>query len=145
MDNETLFYLCGGVLAVSAVVLTFAGLKIKNFPGRVFPLVIVWFAVFVLGATTFAVRYSAEEAEHREHEIHETAEKIEEGSSGPYENEAGMIDEPEVMVWKKNPSARPREAKKRAVAIRPPAQRSSPRTVRVATVRPGLAAPEDPI
>jgi plastocyanin len=91
MDSETLFYLCGGVLAASAVVLTFAGLKLKNFPGRALPLVIVWFAVFVLGATTFAVRYSQAEAEHKEHEREAAAEKIEEGSSGPYENEAGAL------------------------------------------------------
>jgi plastocyanin len=91
MDTETLFYICGGVLAVSAVVLTFAGLKLKNFPGKAFPLVIVWFAVFVVGATTFAVRYSQAEAEHKAHEREEFAEKIEEGSSGPYENEAGAL------------------------------------------------------
>jgi plastocyanin len=78
MDSETLFYLCGGVLAASAVVLTFAGLKLKNFPGRAMPLVIVWFAVFVLGATTFAVRYSQAEAEHKEHE--REAEEEAEGS-----------------------------------------------------------------
>jgi plastocyanin len=91
MDTETLFYICGGVLAVSAVVLTFAGLRLKNFPGKAFPLVIVWFAVFVVGATTFAVRYSQAEAEHKAHEREEAAEKIEEGSSGPYENEAGAL------------------------------------------------------
>ncbi|MDQ2629653.1 MAG: plastocyanin/azurin family copper-binding protein [Actinomycetota bacterium] len=91
MDNETLFYLCGGIAAVSAVILTFAGLKLKNFPGRILPLVVVWFAFFAVAASAFAVRYSAEEAEHREHEIHEAAEKIEEGSSGPYENEAGAL------------------------------------------------------
>lgn len=91
MDTETLFYICGGVLAVSAVVLTFAGLKLKNFPGRAFPLVIVWFAVFVVGATTFAVRYGQAEAEHRAHELEAAAEKVEEGSSGPYENEAGAL------------------------------------------------------
>jgi plastocyanin len=91
MDNETLFYLCGGIAAVSAVLITFAGLKLKNFPGRVLPLVIVWFAVFAVASSAFAVRYSAEEAEHREHELHEAAESIEEGSSGPYENEAGAL------------------------------------------------------
>lgn len=91
MDTETLFYICGAVLTVSAVVLTFAGLKLKNFPGKAFPLVIVWFAVFVVGATTFAVRYSQAEAEHKAHEREEAAEKIEEGSSGPYENEAGAL------------------------------------------------------
>lgn len=91
MDNETLFYICGGVLAVSAVVLTFAGLKLKNFPGRALPLVIVWFAVFVVGATTFAVRYSQAEEEHKAHELEAAGHRIEEAESGPYENEAGAL------------------------------------------------------
>jgi cytochrome c553 len=91
MDNETLFYICGGVLAVSAVVVTFAGLKLKNFPGRSLPVVIVWFAVFVLGATTFAVRYSQEEQEHKAHELEAAGHRIEEAESGPYENEAGAL------------------------------------------------------
>lgn len=84
MDNETLFYLCGGVLAVSAIVVTFLGLKSEKFPGRALPLVVVWFAVFVVGATTFAVRFSAEEAEHKAHELELANERIEaaEGDSG---------------------------------------------------------------
>ena len=40
MSNETLFYICGGVLAVSAVTVSFVGLKLKDFPGRALPLVI---------------------------------------------------------------------------------------------------------
>ncbi len=77
MDNETLFYLCGGVLAVSAIIVTFVGLKSDKFPGRAFPLVIVWFAVFVVGATTFAVRYSVEHEEHKEHALEHANEEIE--------------------------------------------------------------------
>ena len=77
MDNETLFYLCGGVLAVSAIVVTFVGLKSEKFPGRALPLVVVWFGVFVIGATTFAVRYSTEEAEHKAHKLELANEKIE--------------------------------------------------------------------
>lgn len=91
MDNELLFYICGGVLAVSAVVLTFAGLRLKNFPGRAFPAIIVWFAIFVVGASTFAVRHSEEEQEHKQHELEQAAERVEQGSSGPYENEAGAL------------------------------------------------------
>jgi plastocyanin len=92
MSNETLFYVCGGVLAVSALVVTFAGLKIKGFPGRAFPLVIVWFAVFVIGATTFAVRYSGEEQEARAAELEKAGEEIEEAeSTGGFENEGGAL------------------------------------------------------
>lgn len=91
MDDKTLFYIFGIALAISAVLLTFAGLKLKNFPGRAFPVVILWFVALVLGATTFAVRESQHEAHAREAEHHEVAEEIEEGSSGPYENEAGAL------------------------------------------------------
>jgi plastocyanin len=61
MHNETLFYICGIVLAVSAVVVTFAGLKLKDFPGRAFPIIVLWFALFVGGATTFAVLHAQDE------------------------------------------------------------------------------------
>lgn len=77
MDNETLFYICGGVLAVSAIIVTFVGLKSEKFPGRALPLVVVWFAVFVVAAATFAVRFSTEEREHKEHELALANEKIE--------------------------------------------------------------------
>jgi plastocyanin len=84
MENETLFYICGGVLAVSAVIVTAIGLKSEKFPGRALPLVVVWFAVFVIGAATFAVRYSAEEQEHKKAELVEVNEEIEadEGEGG---------------------------------------------------------------
>ena len=90
MDNETLFYACGIVLAVSALVVSFAGLKMKNFPGKALPAVVLWFAVFVLAATTFAVKYSGEEHEAKAAEYAKFNEEIEKGqTSGPYENEGG--------------------------------------------------------
>lgn len=84
MDNETLFYICGGVLAVSAVLVTAVGLKSEKFPGKAMPVVILWFVVFVVGATTFAVRYSSEEKEHRDAELSLANEEIEkaEGDTG---------------------------------------------------------------
>jgi len=90
MDNETLFYACGIVLAVSALVVSFAGLKMKGFPGKALPVVILWFVVFVVAATTFATRYSGEEHEAKAAEYAEFNEEIEKGeTSGPYENEGG--------------------------------------------------------
>ncbi|HEU5253719.1 MAG TPA: plastocyanin/azurin family copper-binding protein [Solirubrobacterales bacterium] len=92
MSNETLFYVCGGVLAVSAVVTTFAGLKLKGFPGRGFSLVVIWFAVFVVGAATFAVRYSNEEQEHRAAELEKAGEEIEAAENeGGFGNEGGAL------------------------------------------------------
>ena len=55
MSNETLFFICGIALAVSAVAVSLVGLKVKDFPGRAFPLVVLWFVILVGGATTFAV------------------------------------------------------------------------------------------
>ena len=61
MSNETLFYICGIALAVSAVVTSLIGLKVKDFPGRAFPLVILWFAILIGGAATFAVLHAKDE------------------------------------------------------------------------------------
>jgi plastocyanin len=61
MHNETLFYICGIALAVSAVVFSFLGLKVKSFPGRAFPLVVAWFAILVIGSTTFSVLHAQDE------------------------------------------------------------------------------------
>jgi plastocyanin len=61
MSNETLFFVCGIALAVSAVLVSFVGLKVKSFPGKAFPLVVLWFAILVGSATTFAVLHAKDE------------------------------------------------------------------------------------
>jgi plastocyanin len=89
MDNETLFYLCGGVLAVSAVVVTFLGLKLKDFPGKALPVIVLWFAIFVGGATTFAVLHAQDEEQVKAAELREAGEEFEkEETSGPFEEES---------------------------------------------------------
>ena len=93
MENETLFYICGGVLAVSAIVTTFLGLKLEKFPGRALPLIVVWFAVFVVGAATFAVRYSVEHQEHLEHKYEHANEEIEAAEHGEAPEESGAGEE----------------------------------------------------
>jgi plastocyanin len=90
--NEKIFYACGIVLALSALVVSIAGLKMKGFPGRALPAVVLWFAVLVVAATTFAVKYSGEEHEAKAAEYAEFNEEIEKGqTSGPYENEGGAL------------------------------------------------------
>src|SRR3954470_8340930 len=92
MSNEALFFLCGIVLALSAVTVSIVGLKLKDFPGKALPVIILWFAVFVAAATTFATRYSGEEHEAKAAEYAEFNEEIEKGeTSGPYENEGGAL------------------------------------------------------
>jgi len=80
MSNETLLYICGIVLAVSAVGVSFLGLKVKGFPGKAMPLVVIWFAIFVGGSATFAVLHAKDEEEHKAHEalLEEANEKAEE-------------------------------------------------------------------
>jgi plastocyanin len=90
MSNETLFYICGIVLAVSAVTISIAGLKFKDFPGKFLPVVVLWFAVFVVATTTFATRFSGEEHEKKAAEYAEFFEKAEESeTSGSVESEEG--------------------------------------------------------
>lgn len=66
MSDGTIFYVIGPVLAASAVVVSLIGLRVKDFPGRAAPLVFLWFAILVGGATTFAVLHSKDEEAHKE-------------------------------------------------------------------------------
>jgi hypothetical protein len=66
MDNGTLFYVIGPVLAASAIVVSLIGLRVKDFPGRAAPLVFLWFAILVGSATTFAVLHSKDEESSKE-------------------------------------------------------------------------------
>lgn len=65
MSNEDLFYVCGIALAVSAVLFSFVGLRVKGFPGRFGALVVLWFVLLVGGATTYSVLHAQDE-EHAE-------------------------------------------------------------------------------
>ncbi len=89
MDNETLFYICGIGLAVSAVLVSVVGLKAKNFPGKAFPIVILWFAILVGGATTFAVLHAKDEEQEKSAEFEKAGKEIEaDETSAPFEEEA---------------------------------------------------------
>jgi hypothetical protein len=78
--KETVFYIVGIALAVSAIVVSFIGLKSEKFPGKASVVVILIFAVGAIGAGTFAVLYSKEHEEHREHEL-EHANEVNEGEA----------------------------------------------------------------
>lgn len=89
MSNETLFYIFGIGLAVSAVLFSIVGLKLKDFPGKAFPLVVLWFAILIGGATTFAVLHAKDEDKEKAAKYAEANAEIEkETSSGPFEGEA---------------------------------------------------------
>ncbi len=89
MSNETLFYICGIALTVSAILASFAGLRIKSFPGRLGPLVVLWFVVLVGGATTFAVLHAQDEEEAKAAEFTKASNENEEEEAEPVEPEAG--------------------------------------------------------
>jgi mono/diheme cytochrome c family protein len=85
--HETLFFICGGILAVSAIVVSLLGLKAGNdFPGKWMPLIIIWFAVFAVGAGTFAVLHGKDESKEHDKEYGKASEEIAKAdSSGPFE------------------------------------------------------------
>jgi plastocyanin len=77
MSNEDLFYICGIALAVSAVLISFIGLKAKKFPGRAFPLVMLWFAILIGGAATFSVLHAKDEEHEKAAEFEQAGEEFE--------------------------------------------------------------------
>jgi plastocyanin len=91
MSDATVFYIFGGALAASAVLVSFAGLRFERFPGRFMVPVILYFLVLIGGATTFAVKNGKHEEEARAAVIVPAGEKFveEEESDVRLEGEAG--------------------------------------------------------
>ncbi len=77
MSHETLFFVFGIALAVSAVVVSLFGLRSEDFPGRAFPLVILWFAILIGGATTFAVLHGKDEEKAKGPVLRQAGKEIE--------------------------------------------------------------------
>lgn len=69
MDDATIFYIAGGALTVSAVVVSLLGLKVRGFPGKAGPLVVTWFAILIGVTTVFVVKHSQHEEVHHEEEV----------------------------------------------------------------------------
>jgi cytochrome c551 len=83
--HETLFFICGGILAASAVLVSLFGLKNDAFPGKWMPLVVIWFAIFAVGAGTFAVLHGKDESKEHDAEYGKASEEIEKAeTSGPF-------------------------------------------------------------
>jgi len=84
--HETFFFICGGILAASAIVVSLFGLKNDNFPGKWMPLVVIWFAVFAVGTGTFAVLHGKDESKDHAKEYAKASEELEKAdTSGPFE------------------------------------------------------------
>jgi len=93
--NETLFYVFGIGLAVSAVVFSFLGLKVKGFPGRAFPAVVAWFAILIIGATTFSVLHAQDEEKAKAAETEKANEEFEADDADIQAEEAAEEEEAE--------------------------------------------------
>ena len=87
MSNETLFFICGGILAASAVTVSIFGLKAGDkFPGRWMPVIIIWFAAFAVLAGTFAVLHGKDESRDHDKEYAKASEEIQKReTTGPFE------------------------------------------------------------
>jgi putative Mn2+ efflux pump MntP len=77
MSNGDLFYICGIALAISAVAISFVGLRAQKFPGRLGPIVALWFVVLIGATTTFSVLHAQDEEHHKEAELHQANEEVE--------------------------------------------------------------------
>jgi plastocyanin len=87
MSNGDLFYICGAVLAVSAVLISFVGLRSKGFPGRVGPLVALYFIALIGASTTFAVLHAKDEQTAKAAELTKAGEEISKEESSPVKGE----------------------------------------------------------
>jgi plastocyanin len=89
MSNGDLFYACGIALAISAVVASFIGLRVKAFPGKAGPFVALAFAVLIGATTTFAVMHAKDEEEAKASEFSKANEEITKEESSPVKAEEG--------------------------------------------------------
>jgi mono/diheme cytochrome c family protein len=86
MSNEALFFICGGILAASAVTVSIIGLKAGDkFPGKWMPVIIIWFAAFAVLSGTFAVLHGKDESRDHNKEYAKANEEIEfNETKGPF-------------------------------------------------------------
>lgn len=83
MSNETLFFICGIALAVSAVVVSFIGLRVKSFPGKAGPFVALAFLALIGATTTFAVLHAQDEDKAKAAELSQADEEVAKDESSP--------------------------------------------------------------
>jgi len=95
MSNGDLFYICGIGLAISAVVISFLGLRVKSFPGKAGPLVALWFVVLVGASATFSVLHAKDEETAKAAELESANEEITKEEASPVEAESEKEPKPE--------------------------------------------------
>jgi mono/diheme cytochrome c family protein len=102
MSHETLFFICGGILAVSAVTVAVIGLKKEDFPGKLMPVVIAWFGIFAIATGTFAVLHGKDESKDHNAQYAKASEEIQKReTTGPFEEaELAKAEEEEAAEGK---------------------------------------------
>jgi plastocyanin len=103
MSNGDLFYVCGGALAVSAVLVSFAGLRIKSFPGKAAPVVALGFVVLIGATASFAVLHAKDEEEAKAAEFSEANEEITKEEAAPVEGDGEEAPAPKPAPAAKGP------------------------------------------
>jgi len=103
MSNGDLFYVCGIALAISAVVISFIGLRVKSFPGRAAPLVALGFMVLIGATTTFAVLHAQDEEEAKAAEFEKAGKEITKEEESPVEGKAESKPAPKPKAAAKGP------------------------------------------
>jgi plastocyanin len=103
MSNGDLFYVCGGALAVSAVLVNFTGLRIKSFPGKAAPIVALGFIALIGATASFAVLHAQDEKEAKAAEFSEANEEITKEEAAPVEGESKKAPAPKPEAAAKGP------------------------------------------
>jgi len=103
MSNGDLFYICGAALAVSAVLVSFAGLRIKSFPGKASPIVALGFIALIGATASFAVLHAQDEEEAKAAEFSEANEEITKEEASPVEGKTEEAPAPKPKAAAKGP------------------------------------------
>lgn len=103
MSNGDLFYVCGIALAVSAVLISFIGLRVKDFPGKAAPIVALGFVVLIGATASFAVLHAQDEEEAKAAEFSEANEEITKEEASPVETESEKAPAPKPAPAAKGP------------------------------------------
>ncbi len=103
MSNETLFFVCGIALAVSAVVVSMIGLRVKSFPGKAGPFVVLAFVALIGATTTFAVLHAQDEDAAKASELSKADQEAEKEEASPVEDEGKKEAAPKPEAAAKGP------------------------------------------
>jgi plastocyanin len=103
MSNGDLFYVCGIALAVSAVLISFLGLRVKSFPGKAAPIVALGFMVLIGATASFAVLHAKDEEEAKAAELSEANKEITKEEAEPVEAEGEKAPAPKPAPAAKGP------------------------------------------